>query len=319
MANEIRIQPPAETLVRGQAMTVPIVLALDRRLKVRGIHGKFLGAEETKAVYTTTSTDSKGRVTTQTHTAVQQVEIVSQDHLLAGNEKKGFFGNISDAVATMLGGGKHDTLEPREYPFEVEVSIPDDAPATHAAQKSRVFYELSIQVDVPAGFDLKATQSFQVEPLPVAAYEAAPVRTRYPDDAGRGLFDSLVSPDARLEMALAADKVRPGELIEGIFTIESHKPINCRRILVQLVGIENSEARGHKDMHVHLGDRHDLGSPGTVTGNYTQEFSLPAETTAPLTARGKLFSIEWFVQIQLDVPWAKDPTIRVPIELLPRA
>jgi hypothetical protein len=164
---------------------------------------------------------------------------------------------------------------------------------------------------------LKATQSFQHEPPPAAAAEVAPVRTRYPDDAGRGLFDSLVSPDARLEMALIADKYQPHELIEGIFTIETQKPINCRRILVQLVGIESSEASGHKDTHVYLGASHEIGSPGTVTGNFTQEFSLPAEITGPLSARGKLFSIEWFVQIQLDVPWAKDPKIRVPITLLP--
>ncbi|MEO8497680.1 MAG: hypothetical protein ABI614_21655, partial [Planctomycetota bacterium] len=304
MANEIRIQPSATALVRGQAMTVPVVLVLDRRLKVRGIHAKFLGAEETTAVYTTTSTDSKGRVTTRTHTAVQQVEFVSQVHLLSGNEKKGFFGNMTDAAATVFGGGQHDTLEPGEYPFEVEVSIPDDAPATHDAKKSRVFYELSIHVDVPAGFDLKATHSFQVEPLSTSGYETTPARTRYPDDAGRGLFDALVSPDTRLEMALVADKFQPHELIEGILTIEVRKSINCRKVLVQLVGMEHSEAHGHKDVHVYLGDSHEVASPGTVTGNFTQEFSIPAQTTSPLTARGKLFSIDWFVQIQLDVPWA---------------
>ena len=301
-------KPPAETLVRGQS--IPVVLALDRRLKVRGIHAKFLGAEETTAVY---------RIGKHRHTAIQQVEIMSQVQLLAGSEKMGFFGGMSDAMATMFGGGKHDTFEPGEYPFEFEVSIPDDAPGTHMAKKSRVFYELSVHVDVPAGFDLKATKSFQLDPPPAATADAAPVRTRYPEDGGRGLFDSLVSPDARLEMALIADRYQPHEMIEGIFTIETKKPINCRRILVQLMGIENSEARGHKDMHIHLGVPHDIGSPGTVTGNFTQEFSIPAEITAPLSARGKLFSIDWFVQIQLDVPWAKDPKIRVPIKLLPRA
>lgn len=153
----------------------------------------------------------------------------------------------------------------------------------------------------------------------MAPYETAAVRTQYPDDAGRGLFDSLVSPDARLEMALVADKYQPHELIEGIFTIESQKPINCRRIRVQLLGVESSEAHGHKDTHVHLGTPHDLDSPGTVTGSYTKEFSLPAEVAAPLTASGKLFSIAWFVQIELDVPWAKDPKIRVPVTLLPTA
>lgn len=223
---------------------------------------------------------------------------------------------MSDAVATAFGAGTRDALESGEYPFEIKVSITADAPATHVAQKSRVIYALSIQLGVPAGFDVKTTQPFQVQLTPVATYETAPVRTRYPDDAGRGLFDSPISPDARLEMALAADKYRPGELIEGIFTLETQKPINCRRILVQRVGIERSEAHGHKDKHIHLSAPRELGSPGTVIGNYTQEFLLRAETTAPLTVRGKLFSIEWFVQIQLDLHWANDPKIHVPVELL---
>ena len=316
MANGIRILPPVEMLVRGQKIAVPIVLMLEQRLKARGIHAKFLGAEETKAVYTTTSTDSKGRVTTQTHPAVQHVEITLQEHLLAGKEKMGFFANMSDAMATVFGAGKHDTLEPGEHEFNVEVSIPEDGPAPHVGQKTRVFYELSIHVDVPAGFDLNATQSFQVEPLPMAEYKTAPVRTRYPDDAGLGLLDSFVSPDVRVEMALVADKYQLHETIEGIFTIESEQSLKCRRILVQLIGIESSEAHGHHDQYVHQGKPLDLGTPGTVTGTYSQEFSLPAEITAPLTATGKQFSFDWFVQVQLDVPWAKDPKIRAPIVLL---
>jgi hypothetical protein len=319
MANEIRIEPSTETLVRGQATTVPITLVLDRRLKVRGIHGKFMGAEETRAVYTTTSSDGKGRVTTQTHTAIQHTEIVSQVYLLAGNEKMGFFGNMSDAVATVFGGGKHDTLEAGEHPFEVEVSIPEDAAATHVGKKTRVFYELSLRVDVPAGFDVKATQCFHVVPIPLGPYTTESVRTRYPDDAGRGLFESLVSPDVKLEMALAADKYQPDESIDGIFKIETeaNKSLNCRRIFVQILGIETSTAHGHKDRYLHVGDPIELECPENLTGVYTQEFSIPAKTTAPLSASGKLFSIDWFVQVQLDVPWAKDPRIRAPIELLP--
>lgn len=317
MANEILIQPPADILVRGKSMTVPISLALDSPLKVRGIHGKFCGAEETRAVYTTTSTDSKGRVTTQTHTAVQHVEITTQEHLLSGNQRLGFLGSLSDAVATVFGGGKHDTLQPGNYSFAVEVSIPAGAPPTHKGEKTRVFYELSISVDVPAGFDLKAMQSFQVTPRTDSTHRAAPVRTRYPEDTDRGLIDALFSPDVHIEMALAADRHRLGEVIEGIFIIQPDKPLGCRGIRVRLVGIENSRANGHTDRYVHQCEAIDLGTPGTVAGLYTQEFSLPAETEAPLTARGELFSIEWFVQVELDVPWAKDPKIRAPVELVP--
>ncbi|MDP6720241.1 MAG: hypothetical protein QGF59_16390, partial [Pirellulaceae bacterium] len=76
------------------------------------------------------------------------------------------------------------------------------------------------------------------------------------------------------------------------------------------------EAHGHKDRYIHQGEALDLGAPGTLTGTYSQEFSLPAEISAPLTATGRQFSVDWFVQVQLDVPWARDPKIRTPIELI---
>jgi hypothetical protein len=317
MPNEIRIQPPSEQIVRGKPMTIPVIVKLDEPLKVRGIHAKFHGAEETKAVYTTTSTNSKGQVTTQTHTAVEHVDITTQAHLMSGNERLGFFGNVSDAVATIFGGGKHETMQAGEYPFDIEVSIPADAPPTHVGKKTRVFYELSLQIDVPLASDLKATQSFDLVPLSTLAADTTPVRTRYPDDAGRGLIDSLFGPDVRIEMGLAADTFRPGELIEGIFCVETDKPLNCRSIRVRLVGIENSKAHGHTNRYVHQCDPVEVATPGVFDGSYKQEFSLPAETEGPLTAKGKLFSIEWFVQVELDVPWAKDPKIRAPVVLLP--
>lgn len=316
MPNRILVQPPTEEIVRGKPMTIPITVVLDRPLKVRGIHAKFQGAEEAKAVYTTTSTDEEGNTTTQTHTAVQHVDITTQVHLMSGNERLGLFGNLSDAVKTVFGGGQHETMQPGEYPFEIEISIPEDAPHTHAGEKTRVFYELSVQVDVPLAIDLKTVQSFQLMPLS-ASYEAKPIRTRYPDDKGRGFFDSLFGPDVEIEMALTADKSRLGESIEGIFRVNTEKPLNCNTIRVRLVGIETSKAHGHTDSHVHQGEAVELVSPGVLTGSYKQEFTLRAETTAPLSAKGELFSIDWFVQVELDVPWAKDPKIRAPIELLP--
>jgi hypothetical protein len=316
MSNEIRIQPLTKQIVRGKPITIPIVVVLDRSLKVRGIQAKFQGAEETTAVYTTTSTDAKGHTTTQTNTAVQQVDITTQAHLLSGNERLGFFGNLSDAVATIFGGGQHEAMQPGEYPFEIEISIPEDAPATHVGKKSRVFYELSVRIDVPLALDLKAVQSFQLVPLP-ASHETKPVRTRYPDDAGRGLLDALFAPDVRIEMALAADRSRLGESIKGIFCMETEEPLHCNAVRVRLVGIEKSRAHGHTDSYVHKGESAELGTPNVISGCHEEEFTLRAETAAPLSARGKLFSIEWFVQVELDVSWAKDPKIRAPIELLP--
>jgi hypothetical protein len=143
------------------------------------------------------------------------------------------------------------------------------------------------------------------------------VRTRYPEDTGRGLIDSLFGPDVRIEMGLVADKWQIGESIRGIFRVDADTPLNCRTIRARLVGIENSTARSHTDSFVHQCDAIEVATPGVFAGPYKQEFLLPAETGGLLTAAGKLFSIDWFVQVELDVPWAKDPKIRVPVVLLP--
>jgi hypothetical protein len=317
MANAIRILPPKEILTRGELMRIPIAIVLDKPLKVRGIHAKFHGAEETKAVYTTTSTDSKGVTTTHTHTAIEHNNIVSQEYLLAGNPKLGFMGNVTDAAATLLGGGKHQVFEPGEYPYEVELSIPVDAPATFVGEKTRVFYELSVQVDIPLAVDLTAMRSFQVARVPAAAQEIAPVRTRYPDDSGRGYVDSWFGPDVQIEMALAANVYRLGEMIDGIVKIDAAKPFKCTAVRIRLLGVETTQAHNHKDSHAHQGEAIELAQPGVINGSFSQEFSIPAQAQAPLTTRGKQFSIDWYVQIEFEVPWAKDPTIRAPIILLP--
>ena len=84
---------------------------------------------------------------------------------------------------------------------------------------------------------------------------------------------------------------------------------------------ESSKAHGHSDGHHHRGEAVEIASPGSISGSYSKEFSLPGDSVRemPATAKGQLFSIDWFVQIELDVPWAKDPHVRIPIVLLPEA
>ena len=50
-------------------------------------------------------------------------------------------------------------------------------------------------------------------------------------------------------------------------------------------------------------------------GRQVEEFQLPVLSPGAMTDHGKLFSIDCFVQIELDVPWAKDAKIRVPVTL----
>lgn len=310
----IHIQPPSDELVPGETAGIPVKLVLDVPLKVRGVHATFHGAEETKANYTTYNAATKS---TQTHTAVEHVDIVKTESLLSGRERKGFFGNIADGLSTLFGGGEHDVLQPGEYPFDVEVQIPSPARPSFAGQKCRVFYELSVRVDIPLSRDVTALQAFRVSGGPETELPpSAPVRTRYPEDQPRGLLDSWFSPDVRVEAALRQNTFREGDTLEGIFALETPKPLEFRAIDVRLISVENTTAHGHTDSHTHAGEPVRIATQGVIEGTHSQRFDLPVALPGPPTTRGERFSIDSFLQIELDVPWAKDPKVRVPVRLL---
>ena len=308
----IRIQPASVELAAGQLSRIPIIVSLDKALKVRGLHATFHGAEETRATYATYNAATKS---TQTHTAVQHVDIVKTEFVLSGRERKGFFGNVADGLATIVGGGDHDVLGPGEYPFEVEVHLPPDAPSSFEGKKCRVFYEISTFIDVPMWRDVKARQAFQVQAAAQEPAPGGPVRTRYPEDQHRGLLDALMSPEIRVEAALTEQSLREGDTVEGIFAVETSKPLEYRAISVRLVAMERASAEGHADSYTHTGDPVRIAAEGVIDGKYSQQFCLPASNPGAMTAAGRFFSIECFVQIELDVPWAKDPSIRVPVTL----
>lgn len=307
----IRIESASDVLIPGETTRIPLVFALAEPLKVRGVHAIFHGAEETKATYTTYTNNS-----VQTHTAVQHADIIKREYLLSGRERQGFFGNLADGFATLFGGGEHDVLQPGEYPFEMEVQVPPNGRPTFESEKCRVFYELSAVVDVPLGRDVKALRSFRVIGKPIPELPPpTPVRTRYPEDQERGLLDSWFSPDICVEAALRQSTFRKGDMAEGIFVLETPTPLQYRAIDVRVTAVEKTEAHGHTDSHTHLGNPVRIATDGVIEGSYSQEFRLPVSCPGPPTTRGELFSIGCYVQIELDVPWAKDPKIRVPITL----
>ena len=311
---EIRILPSSTQLVPGETHRIPIEVVIDEPLKVRGLHATFHGAEETQATYSTYNAATK---TTQTQTTIQQVDIVKEEYVLSGREQKGFFGNVADGFATLIGGGEHDVLDPGTYSFDVELPVPANARPSFKAQKCRVFYELSVLIDIPVWRDVKALESFSVAGAETpSATQSQSARTRYPEDEGRGLFDSIFGPDVRVEAAIAESVLRAGDLIEGMLVVETPKQLPYRAIKARLISVESSAANGHNDSYTHLGEADVIAGEGVIDGKFAQEFQFQVAVPGPKSDQGENFRVECFLQIELDVPWAKDPKIRIPVTLL---
>lgn len=318
MSSNIEIKPSQRRLVPGEETPITVVVQFDKPTKVRGIHALFHGAERTEANYTVTTTDSKGRTKTETRTAVDHVDIVRDEFLLLGDPRKGFFSRLGDSMATWVGGGSHQLVEPGSHEFELTLAIPRQSPATFQGKKCSVFYRLKISVDLPIKYDWSHSDDFEVAPERIEFRDAQPVHVVFPDEGGRSFWDKTFGKDVKLNLAMDRDALTVGEQALAMLTVESPEPLNVDKMEISLVGKESSEAGGHRDSHAHHHSLGQIESPNVISTRSVHEFEIVVPPLdAPHTQVGTKFQIDWTIEVRLYIPWAKDPVIRVPVTILP--
>lgn len=318
MSNKIQILPVQDRLQRGESCPVRILVQFDKPTKVRGIRARFRGAEKTEATYVTTTTDSNGQARTETKTATQYVDIVKNEFLLFGDERKGFFSRLGDSMATWVGGGSAQVID-GEHEFTVNLPVPQVAPASFKGKKCEVFYQLMVSVDLPIKIDWSQTRNFEVVPEPVEFSDTSPVHVVFPDASGRSLWDKAFGKNVKLNLALDRDTLAVGEKAMAMLTVESPEPLKVNKIDATLVGREQARAHGHSDSHSHKYPLGQIESPNVISSDSVHEFEIAIPVIeAPYTQVGSNFEVDWSVEVRLSVPWAKDPVIQVPIKIMPR-
>jgi len=222
-------------------------------------------------------TTSDGKTTT-THTAIERNTLVEERKTFQGKAPAGFFHNLADGAKTLLGGGDHEELPRGSHDVVLEVELPASLPETFKAKKVRVAYEASIHLDIPAGRDFRQTVTFDAPAATIdEAPEPVPLSIRYPEDSARGFFDSMFGPDVSMVVDLAAT------------VVDLHAEVLVTERLPQR---ENTS--------------HSLF--------VTFEVRVPDDIIS--SRRGAKFTLLHQLAVSLDVPWAKDPTIRIPITIV---
>lgn len=318
MSSKIEIRSNQDFLSPGEKTPIKVLVRFDKPTKVRGIHALFHGAERTEATYTVTTTDSKGRSKTETRTAVEHVDIVKKEFLLQGEERKGFFSRLGDSMATWVGGGTHELIEAGEHEYDLAIEIPDHAPASFKGKKCSVFYRLKVSVDLPIKFDWSQSRDFEVAPKRIEFQDTSPVHVVFPDASGRSFWDKTFGKDVKLNVAVDRDTLTVGEKALAMLTVDSPEPLKVDKMEISLVGRESTKANGHADGHSHKHSLGQIDSPSVISSESVHEFEIIVpKLDGPHTQSGENFSIDWTVEVRLHIPWAKDPTIRVPVTILP--
>ena len=317
MGRKISVLGTGNTLTPGETFETTVHIELEKPTRVRGIKARFFGAERTEADYTTTSTDSKGRTTTHHHTAVDYVPIVEERIVLHGTPSTGFFNGIGDAVSTMFGGGQSETMEAGSYDFPVSFEIPQNAPPSFKGKKCSVFYRLEIQIDVPIWPDPKLDYAFELLRVPTPIEESSPAYVKHPDPVkGRGFWDLALGKDVEVEVAIDSDVLVAGQESQAMVAIMANEPFKLDQISLAMIGLEKSRAGGHNDSYHHVRPLHHVPVNQSILTELNREFSFRVSTDGPYTTTGHNFKVDWYIEVRLDVPWAKDPYLRIPIRYL---
>lgn len=315
MGQEIEFLTDVKYLIPGETVTVPIAINLEKRSKIKNITARFHAAERSEAQYTETSTDSDGDRKTETKTAVEYNHIVDEQFLLTGEEPMGCMASIGDFFASLIGAGKGEYLEAGRHEYSVTFKIPDDAPPSMDGQKCEIFYKLSARVNRPLAVDFREEKAFEVAPT-IEMIQGEPAVAYYPDDTGRSFWDKAFGKDARLTLAVRSDVATPGDKIIALFQADTDSPIKIRSATARLVCVENTRADGHTDSHTHTSEPVTIATAQEIHGGFSTELIIDAESIGPMTTNAKNFTVRWFVEVVMDVPWATDPIIRTPIRLI---
>ena len=150
-----------------------------------------------------------------------------------------------------------------------------------------------------------------------APIDVEPLSIRYPEDSGRGFFDSMFGPDVSMRVDLARTKLRRGGVLAGKLEVRfPDRPPNVEAVICKLIRREDSVARGHKDGHSETLVTERIPQRTGVSNSLFVAFEVPVPEDMIPSRSGANYTLSHHLAVSLEVPWAKDPTIRVPVTIV---
>ncbi|MFC1588454.1 hypothetical protein ACFL54_09095, partial [Planctomycetota bacterium] len=94
---------------------------------------------------------------------------------------------------------------------------------------------------------------------------------------------------------------------------QTRKGFSCQSIVGQLLRIEKTVAQKHKDTKKVAFGEQEFSGHKEIRQSYEVDFSFPVPENLIPTCKGKNFDLFYNFKIVLDIPWAKDPSIQIPV------
>ncbi len=306
--NVITAELNQQEFTGGDTVAGEVMVRLDRDTPLRGIRLMLKGYE--KASWR----EGSGK---HRHTHSETHNFFDEQFTLHGRPRLGLGELVADSFKGVFSNEHYEVLRAGTYRYPFSYVLPPDLPGNYesAQTNSRIYYGLKAQVDLPLKFDLQAERSLVVhEPAKPAAVQAVTQRL-----TKKFLFDS----DSLVEAAVHMDKdtFAVGEVLHCQLQVINRAPkkeIQAATLALRQVESLQADGRTH-ERNIEI-----------VRCRFEKcRFPLKQRTTVDLTldlpgnlyptiALGSLVKLHYELQVTLDIPWAVDAKLSVPIRLVPR-
>lgn len=298
-----------ERLFAGEEVRGRVILELQEPVHTRGVRLQARGIESTRI------TRSSGRGTS---VYTEERTLLKHEFVLFGRPSPATFPErLRDRWGALLRGrAQYPQLLPSRYEYEFTFPLPKRALPSYEGKHAKVRYTLQAYVDVPLGRDICCEQELRVLGPRAKMSEGRAVQVEYPgSEAGLlGKVGQALRPEVRLRVILDRDVFALGETLIGSFEVLNSSGAQIRGLDLRLLAQEEARAKHQKEIsrwEVTQG-RLNVSSASYHSGRFSLE--LPKELTP--TVRGEYFRLDYKLQVSLDIAWALDIAVEVPLELM---
>ncbi len=304
--NDIAIELDSLEFVGGETVTGTVILQLEQDTPLRGIRLKFHGYE--KSIWR----EGGGR---SRHTHSETHTFFDEELTLFGHPRLPLAELVADSFKAVFSKENYEFLHPGSYRYPFSYALPPELPADYDSSMtdSRIYYGLKAQVDLPLKFDLEAVQPLVVHESSNAsvAHEVTEHKTK------KFLFDSGSSMEAAIH--LDKDTLCLGETLSCRLEVINRAPRKeIRAVTLALLQIETLCAGGHthkQQTEITRVNFEDLRFPVKDRTAVDLNLDIPGDLY-PTISRATLVRLDYQVQVTLDIPWAVDMKLSMPVVLV---
>jgi hypothetical protein len=306
--NEITIELSQQEFTGGETVAGEVIVQLDQDTPLRGIRLMLKGYEKSSW------REGSGK---HRHTHSETHNFFDEELTLQGRPRLGLGELVADSFKGVFSKENYEVLRAGSYRYPFSYVLPPDLPGDYesALTNSRIYYGLKAQVDLPLKFDLQAERSLVVhEPADFAAVQAVTQRL-----TKKFLFDA----DSLVEVAVHLDKdtFPVGETLHcqlEVLNRAPNKEIHAATLALRQIETLEGDGRTHEQKTEIVRSRfEDCRFPLKERTTADLKLDVPGDLYPTITL-GSLVKLNYELQVTLDIPWAVDAKLSVPISLVPR-